>query len=332
MSLTLGEKLRQAREARGMSVSNVSEQTRIASHHLAAIERDDYAGLPGGIFNKGFIRSFAKCVGVDEKEVLDDYAAATASGSADKESEELFTPDVYTDSDGASGKLMPMLLVIALIGLLGAGLIAAAYYFLEGNSEPDPRPQSKVEPEDTAPATPPVPTQSSQAEEFKVEIKGNQEALQFFYEMDGEKVQRSLEPGESAMLEPRNSLKLSFYRTIAPLIRLSLNGKPISLPKPRGKTLELVIDRTNLGRIVESGAFSVSESEAQEVETESAPERPAANAPAVNTGANRNPGANTGQRSEANGGRRATPPSGNSNRPANARPRPTPRAETSPGN
>ena len=70
MSLTLGEKLRQAREERGISISEVAEQTRISPHYLDSIENDDYRTLPGGIFNKGFVKSYAKYVGIDEQDAL----------------------------------------------------------------------------------------------------------------------------------------------------------------------------------------------------------------------------------------------------------------------
>jgi cytoskeletal protein RodZ len=49
MSQTLGEKLRQAREARGVSISEVAEQTRISALYLKSIENDDYKPLPGGM-------------------------------------------------------------------------------------------------------------------------------------------------------------------------------------------------------------------------------------------------------------------------------------------
>ena len=79
MALSLGEKLQQAREERGISISEVAEQTRISSHYLEGIEADDYSTLPGGIFNKGFVKSYAKYVGVDEQEALQDYARLVAS-------------------------------------------------------------------------------------------------------------------------------------------------------------------------------------------------------------------------------------------------------------
>ena len=41
--------------------------------YLESIENDDYSTLPGGIFNKGFVKSYAKYVGIDEQEALQDY-------------------------------------------------------------------------------------------------------------------------------------------------------------------------------------------------------------------------------------------------------------------
>ena len=82
MSLTLGEKIRQAREERGISISEVAEQTRISALYLESIENDDYRPLPGGIFNKGFVKSYAKHLGLDEQEALQEYAALLSSTSA----------------------------------------------------------------------------------------------------------------------------------------------------------------------------------------------------------------------------------------------------------
>jgi hypothetical protein len=79
MTLTLGEKLRQAREERGFTVSEVSEQTRISPLYLESIEHDDYSNLPGGIFNKGFVKSYAKFVGINEQEALLDYSRLIAA-------------------------------------------------------------------------------------------------------------------------------------------------------------------------------------------------------------------------------------------------------------
>ncbi len=66
--------MRLARETRGIALREISEQTRISMRYLEAIESDDYRRLPGGIFNRSFIRAYAKHIGYDEQEALEEYS------------------------------------------------------------------------------------------------------------------------------------------------------------------------------------------------------------------------------------------------------------------
>lgn len=68
-----GEKFRKAREKKEFSFDDVSKVTKIGTRMLQAIEEEHFDQLPGGVFNKGFIRAFAKCVGLDEQEAINDY-------------------------------------------------------------------------------------------------------------------------------------------------------------------------------------------------------------------------------------------------------------------
>jgi len=70
----IGEKLRLAREARGIALRDISEQTRISMRYLTAIETDDYKRLPGGIFNRSFIRAYARYIDYDEDQAIAEYA------------------------------------------------------------------------------------------------------------------------------------------------------------------------------------------------------------------------------------------------------------------
>ncbi|HEY0458678.1 MAG TPA: helix-turn-helix domain-containing protein, partial [Pyrinomonadaceae bacterium] len=138
MSLTLGEKLRQAREERGISISEVAEQTRISPHYLDSIENDDYRTLPGGIFNKGFVKSYAKYVGLDEQEALQDYSHLIASQEGGTVSEEpkTYKPEVLTD-DRTSGSTLPTIIFAAIIlGLMAWGLIKLVDYIQNQQSQP----------------------------------------------------------------------------------------------------------------------------------------------------------------------------------------------------
>jgi cytoskeletal protein RodZ len=66
----LGEYLKQAREKKRLSLEQIASQTRIQEHHLQALESEDFANLPAKVFAKGFVRSYAKALGLDEEEAL----------------------------------------------------------------------------------------------------------------------------------------------------------------------------------------------------------------------------------------------------------------------
>lgn len=65
-----GKLLADARRARGMKLQEVSAATKISVAKLQAIERDDVESLPGGIFTRGFVRSYAEAVGLDPRDTL----------------------------------------------------------------------------------------------------------------------------------------------------------------------------------------------------------------------------------------------------------------------
>ncbi len=85
---TFGELLRRAREARGLALDAVAGATRIARRYLEALERGDLDSLPAGPFGKGYIRSYAKVLGIDPEPILRDYRDRERErgvGTADEE-------------------------------------------------------------------------------------------------------------------------------------------------------------------------------------------------------------------------------------------------------
>jgi cytoskeleton protein RodZ len=70
---TLGEELKRKREERDISLTEISESTRIGVRFLKAIDTDNYSILPGGIFTRSFIRAYAKYVGMNEDEAMGLY-------------------------------------------------------------------------------------------------------------------------------------------------------------------------------------------------------------------------------------------------------------------
>jgi len=68
-----GDKFRKAREAKKLSLDDVSRVTKIGTRMLQAIEEEHFDQLPGGVFNKGFIRAYAKHLGLNDEEAVTDY-------------------------------------------------------------------------------------------------------------------------------------------------------------------------------------------------------------------------------------------------------------------
>lgn len=70
-----GDKFRKAREQRSLTLEDVSNVTKIGSRMLQAIEDERFERLPGGVFNKGFIRAYAKHLGLNDEDAVTDYLA-----------------------------------------------------------------------------------------------------------------------------------------------------------------------------------------------------------------------------------------------------------------
>jgi cytoskeletal protein RodZ len=73
---TFGESLKRERELRGVSLEEISAATRIATRFLRAIEDEQWAQLPGGVFNRGFVRAVARYLGLDEENTVAEYTLA----------------------------------------------------------------------------------------------------------------------------------------------------------------------------------------------------------------------------------------------------------------
>ena len=111
----LGDFLRREREKRGLSHEQIAELTRLRRHMVAALEEEAWDRLPQPVFVKGFIKSYAKALGLDQKEVLDLYEQAPPPESE--------TPKFVLETRRASKR--PLFLIFAVAVVLGAVLLFA---------------------------------------------------------------------------------------------------------------------------------------------------------------------------------------------------------------
>ena len=157
---SFGVRLRQEREKKSVSLDDISLSTKISTRMLRALEEERFDQLPGGIFNKGFIRAYARCVGLDEEQAVADYIAATSPPVPGKKSEVDQTPlpePPPREPDAASlpwGMFAIVLLVVAL------AFVVWSYY----SREPQKNSSTSATPTAAAPdsnETPPAEAPSS---------------------------------------------------------------------------------------------------------------------------------------------------------------------------
>ena len=119
----LGQWLREARQAKGLSLEMVEAETRIRSPFLTALEEDNYDELPAEVHTKGFLRNYALFLGLDPVEALEKYERREASRQDGAPS--LFRPLEVTLFRVAGERLrIRLLLVLLIVALLTAGLWA----------------------------------------------------------------------------------------------------------------------------------------------------------------------------------------------------------------
>jgi len=170
---SFGEELKRERELREITLREISEATKISLRYLDALERNDFERLPGGVFNKGFVRAYAEYIGVDPETMVNAYLLeerGQQSERVDGLSEDLFRPAggsairSHTAPDAAGvdsgrGVLVKAVVVVAAVGVLAAAtfLIWWWWWGADDGSTPDSRapaePTTVIEPASGRPSS-----------------------------------------------------------------------------------------------------------------------------------------------------------------------------------
>lgn len=258
MSLTLGEKLRQAREERGLTISEVAQQTRISALYLESIENNDYRTLPGGIFNKGFVKSYARHVGLNDQEALQDYAALLSQQGTDvSEDPKTYRPEVLTDEQSRTGLLPTLIFSVIIVGLMVWGIMAFLRYYSENQNQPATNTNTNNA-VNTNPQPSQTPTPAISTNEIKVEFKALSEPIALTYWTDGKMANKTVTTTEPLNVTGQQSAKFRYYRGFTPdKIQLTVNGKQIPAPNPppKGVGIEFEINKQNIAQILQTGAI-----------------------------------------------------------------------------
>lgn len=259
-----GAKLRAARERRGVSLREIANKTKITVSALEALERNDFSRLPGGIFSRAFVRSYATEVGLDPEETIQEFLAqfprdASVSAGHPRAAE----PE---DGEALESDRRIAMTFLRLVGI-SIPLIGIVLYFSSGvrhrsPAEPPstmtPPPAASVEqPAEVPPAAPAVASDATADASARPDVPAAEPATAtdqltvvlsaarpcwVSATVDGIRAfDRLLQPGDERTLDVRRELLLTAGDAAA--LSITLNGAPA---KPLGRSGEVVTARFNL--------------------------------------------------------------------------------------
>jgi cytoskeleton protein RodZ len=111
---SFGENLRREREMRGVALEEISAATKIGVRFLNCLEMEEFEKLPGGIFTRSFIRTYARYLGLDEERVLAEYQLV-AKPKSDFDPTRLTVSRPGARQRGSRGPVVAVLLAILLL-------------------------------------------------------------------------------------------------------------------------------------------------------------------------------------------------------------------------
>lgn len=252
---SFGEDLRREREIRGISLKEIADATKISSRFLAAIERNDHKTLPAPVFTRGFVREYARYVGLNPEEMVNRYNYAAAKDDRIEKPPPIEkypeTPvrDITPRPPRKRGLPSPITRVdrnTVVLLLLTAALAAAVWWAVDQKRLRLRGAAETAVPLSTRAAVPPTtaPPAANAAEADDSTLRLELEATEDVWvelEADGEQVlYATLPAGETRTFAASESFR---FRTIgnAAGLNLTFNGTPVP---PLGGAGERVRNRS----------------------------------------------------------------------------------------
>ncbi|MCS0652378.1 MAG: helix-turn-helix domain-containing protein [Bacillota bacterium] len=132
----LGNRLKEARLAKDMSLDDLQKVTKIQKRYLVGIEEGDYSMMPGKFYVRAFIKQYAEAVGIEPEEIFEQYKDDIPAQVNDDIPEKLSRVQSRKDLSGRTSKVFDILPKV-LIGVFIVGLIAVLYNFLGAKDQAD---------------------------------------------------------------------------------------------------------------------------------------------------------------------------------------------------
>lgn len=233
---SFGTWLRRQREIREISLREVAERTKISLRYLEAMEEDRFDVLPAPVFAKGFLREYARYVGLSADDVVNHYLAVHRPDSGEASRQE--------GRRGGRNQSWVYGIVLFAAALLLLGLVGFLAFSAERGRKPASRltpPQAPLTPSES-PSAPLPPAAAPPATAPPVTSSPLELTLDFTQEcwveakVDGKKaLSETRVQGESLQIPAQQSILLTLGNAGA--VEAQLNGRPLSLGKKAGEVL-----------------------------------------------------------------------------------------------
>jgi cytoskeletal protein RodZ len=255
---SLGAWLRQQREARGVSLRDIADASKISLRYLEALERDRFDILPAPVFAKGFLREYARVVGLDPDEAVNLYLLALSSQPSEP-------PESGVEPAPPRRRAAPstlgygLLLTLAVVLFLGVAAVLSFWAGRRREARPvapppealatyvAPSPVEPAEPEPTPTPMAAAPTAGSPATgtapgPLRVTLDFSEDCWVEFV-IDGRRRTSELRAsGETLQLEAEQSVLLTLGNARG--VRVEVDGQPFPLPTNAARVVrDLRIER-----------------------------------------------------------------------------------------
>ncbi len=244
---TLGQELKQQREARGKSLEEISRVTNIAIRFLHAIERDDYRELPGELYNRSFIRQFSRAIGYDEDRALQLYERQSGSPRIPTDEEVSRTPEFLPPPKTGNALLLTLTLSVVVIVVAGTSYAFPGWwkflsYPLLSSQKASSPPAPSAEPPPvatTTPTSPPAPALPPPADELVLELRATGKCWTRIQVDGGRQEEFILLPDDVRLYRAKEKIVLSLGARQA--VSVTVNGRPLELPSRDGITVRRAV-------------------------------------------------------------------------------------------
>jgi cytoskeleton protein RodZ len=275
-----GEKLRREREKKKITLDDIAAVTKIGTRSLKALEDENFSILPGGIFNKSFVRAYARFLGMNEEAAVADYLAAfneqpvsvetIAAQSAMAKASRL-AAEQASESPNRSGMYRAVGFLLLALAIAFSGYQAVRRGYFKALKRPSLHRQMKEQAQNQAassatpttvtveqhPVSAPPPAAASPSQpavtpaaavqtpaEFTVSIKTSEESW-LSVTADGRRAfQRLFAANEEQTVTAKSKIEIKIGNPNG--TEISLNGKPLSLSGSLAHPRTVTVDATGL--------------------------------------------------------------------------------------